>query len=182
MRALSPSPGSTVVRGWSAGRDKRMPCCLPRMWLAPVNQPLRRRAFVECESLMHAHWPSTTRTSCRLYRRRHNDCCGTTTRRCSSRQGSRSPSFAARLGRKNATETVHTYSHRWPSIEEQTRLALSRTFQNPDFSRTGDRCTPVTCGFASSDQNVWVPLPPGPTRARRSRKARCGWQSGLVQQ
>ena len=46
---------------------------------------------------------------------------------------------AARLGRKNATETLHTYNHLWPSSEEQTRLALSRAFQNADFLRTGEQ-------------------------------------------
>ena len=49
---------------------------------------------------------------------------------------------AARLGRKNATETVHTYNHRWPSIEEQTRLALSRAFQMRTSRGPGNRCTP----------------------------------------
>ena len=43
---------------------------------------------------------------------------------------------AARLGHKNATETLQTYSHLWPSSEEQTRLVLSRAFQDADFLRT----------------------------------------------
>ena len=45
---------------------------------------------------------------------------------------------AARLGHKNATETLQTYSHLWPSSEDQTRLVLSRAFQNADFSRTAE--------------------------------------------
>ena len=45
---------------------------------------------------------------------------------------------AARLGHKNATETLQTYSHLWPSSEDQTRLVLSRVFENADFSRTAD--------------------------------------------
>ena len=43
---------------------------------------------------------------------------------------------AARLGHKNATETLQTYSHLWPSSEDQTRLVLSRAFKDADFSRT----------------------------------------------
>lgn len=45
---------------------------------------------------------------------------------------------AARLGHKNATETLQTYSHLWPSSEDQTRLVLSRAFENADFSRTAE--------------------------------------------
>lgn len=43
---------------------------------------------------------------------------------------------AARLGHKNPTETLQTYSHLWPSSEEQTRQVLSRAFRDADFSRT----------------------------------------------
>lgn len=43
---------------------------------------------------------------------------------------------AARLGHKNATETLHTYSHLWPSSEDQTRRVLSSAFQRADFVRT----------------------------------------------
>lgn len=45
---------------------------------------------------------------------------------------------AARLGHKNATETLQTYSHLWPSSEDQTRQVLSRAFENADFSRTAE--------------------------------------------
>lgn len=45
---------------------------------------------------------------------------------------------AARLGHKNATETLQTYSHLWPSSEDQTRLVLSRAFQSADFLRTAE--------------------------------------------
>jgi integrase len=50
---------------------------------------------------------------------------------------------AARLGHKNATETLQTYSHLWPSSEDQTRLVLSRAFKNADFSRTDDDPHPL---------------------------------------
>lgn len=45
---------------------------------------------------------------------------------------------AARLGHKNATETLQTYSHLWPSSDAQTREVLSRAFQSADFMRTDD--------------------------------------------
>jgi integrase len=50
---------------------------------------------------------------------------------------------AARLGHKNATETLHTYSHLWPSSEDQTRLVLSRAFESADFARTVDHGHPL---------------------------------------
>jgi integrase len=50
---------------------------------------------------------------------------------------------AARLGHKNATETLATYSHLWPSSEEQTRLVLSRAFKDADFSRTPEDPHPL---------------------------------------
>lgn len=50
---------------------------------------------------------------------------------------------AARLGHKNATETLQTYSHLWPSSEDQTRLVLSRAFENADFSRTAEDQHPL---------------------------------------
>jgi integrase len=46
---------------------------------------------------------------------------------------------AARLGHKNATETLQTYSHLWPSSADQTRQVLSRAFQDADFSRTAEQ-------------------------------------------
>jgi integrase len=49
---------------------------------------------------------------------------------------------AARLGHKNATETLQTYSHLWPSSEDQTRLVLSRAFQSADSLRTWEPRTP----------------------------------------
>jgi integrase len=50
---------------------------------------------------------------------------------------------AARLGHKNATETLQTYSHLWPSSEDQTRQVLSRAFENADFSRTAEDPHPL---------------------------------------
>ena len=35
---------------------------------------------------------------------------------------------ADRMGHKNATETLHTYSHLWPSSDDKTRQVLDRAF------------------------------------------------------
>lgn len=43
---------------------------------------------------------------------------------------------AARLGHKNPTETLQTYSHLWPSSEAQTRRVLQSAFQSADWLRT----------------------------------------------
>jgi integrase len=35
---------------------------------------------------------------------------------------------ADRMGHKNATETLHTYSHLWPSSDDKTRRVLETAF------------------------------------------------------
>ena len=50
---------------------------------------------------------------------------------------------AARLGHKNATETLQTYSHLWPSSEDQTRQVLASAFKDADFSRTAEPPHPL---------------------------------------
>lgn len=45
---------------------------------------------------------------------------------------------AARLGHKNATETLRTYSHLWPSSDERTRTVVDRAFAGiQPLARTG---------------------------------------------
>jgi integrase len=41
------------------------------------------------------------------------------------RHGASVKAVQARLGHKNASETLDTYSHLWPDEEEQTRTALT---------------------------------------------------------
>lgn len=43
---------------------------------------------------------------------------------------------AARLGHKNPTETLRTYSHLWPSSDERTRSVVQRAFAFADSVRT----------------------------------------------
>ena len=39
---------------------------------------------------------------------------------------------ADRVGHKNATETLHTYSHLWPSSDDKTRQVLDKAFAAVD--------------------------------------------------
>jgi len=43
---------------------------------------------------------------------------------------------ASRLGHKNATETLQTYSHLWPSSDDKTRRVLDGAFAPKDFPRS----------------------------------------------
>lgn len=36
------------------------------------------------------------------------------------------------MGHKNATETLHTYSHLWPSSDDKTRQVMDRAFAAVD--------------------------------------------------
>lgn len=45
---------------------------------------------------------------------------------------------AARLGHKNSTETLRTYSHLWPSSDDKTRLVLQSAFALADSVRTSE--------------------------------------------
>lgn len=45
---------------------------------------------------------------------------------------------AARLGHRNPTETLRTYSHLWPSSDERTRSVVQRAFASADSLRTQD--------------------------------------------
>ena len=39
---------------------------------------------------------------------------------------------ADRMGHKNATETLHPYSHLWPSSDDKTRQVLDKAFATVD--------------------------------------------------
>jgi integrase len=44
---------------------------------------------------------------------------------------------ADRMGHKNATETLHTYSHLWPSSDDKTRRVLETAFASGDSLQAG---------------------------------------------
>ncbi len=43
---------------------------------------------------------------------------------------------AGRMGHKNATETLHTYSHLWPSSDDKTRRVLETAFSKVSSLQT----------------------------------------------
>jgi integrase len=46
---------------------------------------------------------------------------------------------ASRMGHANATETLHTYSHLWPSSDDKTRHVLERAFAQAAHDTTEER-------------------------------------------